>query len=400
MTTEPPTPVLADPADIGPSRKPVLARPVVFWGTYDLGKPRTRILRDSLRGVGVEVVEIHADIWCGHEDKSQAGTATILMVLLRALLAYPGLAIRYLRAPAHDAVIVPYLGQFDVLFFTPLAWLRRKPVIWDMFISLYDTAVCDRRMIRASNPIAYGLWALERCACRAADLVLLDTPTHARRIADLFGLGAIQTDAVPVGAEPGVFGRIPPHKPHDGPTLILFYGQLIPLHGIETILKAALSERGREHRWHIIGTGQDSYLVEAALAAGTAPHVTWERWRSYNKLIGAIEKADVCLGIFGASEKAASVVPNKVYQCLMAGRTVITRRSEAISEAFPVSHPSLVQVAHSDHVALLDAIDEARGNDFPAIPEDYVAAARPEDIGRQLVVLISNICEGTSAYAQ
>ena len=395
-----PNAVPATPADAGPARKTVPARRVVFWGTYDLGKPRTRILRDSLRGAGVEVVEIHADIWFGHEDKSQAGTAAVLRRLLRGLVAYPGLVFRYLRAPAHDAVIVPYLGQVDVLIFRPLAWLRRTPVIWDMFISLYDTVVCDRRMVRASNPVAYGLRALEWCACRAADIVLLDTPAHARRIARLFGLAETRTGAVPVGAEPGAFARVPPRKTHDGATRILFYGQLIPLHGIETILAAALSERGREHHWHIIGTGQHSDLVETALAAGNASHVIWDRWRPYDQLIGAIEDADICLGIFGASDKAASVVPNKVYQCLMAGRTVITRRSEAISEVFPVPHPGLVQVAHSDHTALLDAIDAARGNDFPAMPEEYLAIARPEDIGRQLVALLSSICKGTAAHAQ
>ena len=42
-----PNAVPATPADTGPARKTVPARRVVFWGTYDLGKPRTRILRDS-----------------------------------------------------------------------------------------------------------------------------------------------------------------------------------------------------------------------------------------------------------------------------------------------------------------------------------------------------------------
>jgi hypothetical protein len=42
-----------------------------FWGTYDLGKPRTRMLLEGLRPTGVEVTEIHADVWSAHPDKAR-----------------------------------------------------------------------------------------------------------------------------------------------------------------------------------------------------------------------------------------------------------------------------------------------------------------------------------------
>ena len=42
---------------------------VVAWGTYDLGKPRDRILLRGLRENDVEVLECHSDVWQGIEDK-------------------------------------------------------------------------------------------------------------------------------------------------------------------------------------------------------------------------------------------------------------------------------------------------------------------------------------------
>ena len=44
---------------------------IVFWGTYDTGKPRVRILLQGLRENGVEVSECQANIWENVEDKSQ-----------------------------------------------------------------------------------------------------------------------------------------------------------------------------------------------------------------------------------------------------------------------------------------------------------------------------------------
>jgi hypothetical protein len=108
----------------------------------------TRILLDGLRSAGVEVVEVHADIWRGVEDKSRLGSFDRFVYALRWIAAYPGLILRYLAAPRHDAVVVAYLGQIDVVVLWPLARLRRVPVVWDMFIPLYETVVEDRRLPR------------------------------------------------------------------------------------------------------------------------------------------------------------------------------------------------------------------------------------------------------------
>ncbi|MEW9920642.1 glycosyltransferase [Marimonas sp. MJW-29] len=366
---------------------------VLLWGTYDLSKPRTRILRDGLVDAGAEVTEIHADIWGSDVDKSQLSRATMALRLLKLLLVYPLLVLRYMRAPQHDVVLVPYLGQFDVIVLKPFALLRGRPVVLDLFISLYDTVVHDRKMARPDSLVARLLKVVEGLSCRAADQVLLDTGTHAERIAALFGLKREKLDAVPVGAEPGIFAQVPERASHDGPTRILFYGQLIPLHGVQTILNAALSERGRQFDWHIIGSGQDQRRVAEALANDDASHITWDTWVPYEELADAIAKTDVCLGIFGTSDKAASVVPNKVYQSLFAKRPVITRDSAAMRELFPEDTRALRLVPPADPDALLDAVEALAHDGFPAIDPEHLKAAQPSNIAKSLCAKLATVAE-------
>ena len=357
---------------------------ILLWGSYDLGKPRTRILRDGLSQIGIEVIEIHADIWSRHEDKSRLGSGAMLLSLMRLFAAYPVLIWRYLRAPDHQLVLVPYMGQFDVLVLWLFARLRGKPLVWDMFISLYDTVAHDRAIASPRSLSARFLWLVEWLGCRAADLVLMDTGAHARHVTRLFNLGPGHVAAVPVGAEPGAFRRLASPDPHPGPTRILFYGQMIPLHGISVVLSAALSPRGRSRHWTLIGTGQDQPLVEAALATADAPHIHWQEWVPYEGLSAEIGKADLCLGIFGSSAKAASVVPNKVYQALLSGRPVITRLSPAMRETFGDSQPGLELVPPGDPEVLLDAVERLERAGFPAFPEDRIALSHPADIARTL----------------
>ena len=355
---------------------------IVFWGTYDLSKPRSRILLGGLKDIGADVTEIHADIWPVHADKSQMGAGAFITALLRALLWYPVLIFRFLLIPRDAVVVVPYLGTLDVLVLWPFARLRNQRVVWDMFLSLYDTVVNDRQMISERGLLSRVLYSVEWLAARAADLVLLDTRAHAEYVAGLMGLPSNKTGWVPVGAEADCFRRLAPSRARDGRPRVLFYGQLIPLHGIETILKAALSDRGRAIDWHIIGTGQDRYKIDAALNPGSAEHVRHQEWVPYEQLIESIGAADICLGIFGASDKAACVVPNKVYQALLSGRAVITRDSSAMRETFG-DGAGLKLVPHSDPEALLDAIDALEAEGFAAMPEKQLAIASPRHVAER-----------------
>ena len=333
---------------------------LVYWGTYDLGKPRNRILLRGLREAGADVIECHADVWTGIEDKSQVhDLSTKVKIVLRWLLAYPALIIRYMRTERHDVVVVGYMGQVDLLVLWPFARLRGVPIVWDAFLSLYNTVVEDRQMVGPKHPAAWVLRTIERLDCRAAARIVLDTQAHAEYFARTLGASPSRLGAVFVGAEPEAFPPLGPKDHNDKGSAeftVVFYGQFIPLHGIPTIVEAARLTTDEPIRWVVIGQGQEEARMARMLDEQPLPRLTWIPWVPYAELIEWIRRADVCLGIFGASDKAARVIPNKAFQILMAGRPLITRDSPAIRELLADGDGDRRLVPAADPVALADAV--------------------------------------------
>lgn len=338
----------------------VRALRVVFWGTYDLGKPRNRIMLRGLWENGVEVIECHASVWDGVEDKSLVtGWGQRLRLLLRWVTSYPGLVFRYLRLPKHDAVIVGYPGQIDVLVLWPFTRSRGVPIVLDAFISLYNTTVEDRGMVGRNNPVARLLFGIEWLACRAADRVILDTQAHAEYFQETFRVAPRRTAAVFVGAEADAFPQRRPDeiaKSSTAPVTVLFYGQCAPLHGVETIIRAAQMAGDLPVEWVLIGQGQEEVEIRRGLEEKPVTNLRWISWVDYAELKDWILRADVCLGIFGNTDKAARVIPNKVYQALAAGVPVITRDSPAIRELLNEKMRGVYLVPPDDPSALVDAV--------------------------------------------
>jgi glycosyltransferase involved in cell wall biosynthesis len=369
---------------------------VVLWGTCDMGKPRARILRAGLEANGVEVIDCRTDPWAGVEDKSQIrGPWRWLRLGMAVMVSYPILLWRYLRLPAHDWILVGYPAVIDVFAIAWLARLRGVPVAMDWFLSAYDTVVLDRRLVSKRHPLAWALRALEWCAVRVATVAFMDTAAHARRMERLYHRPVGSIGRVWVGVEPGAFlaAQAADSTLHTATQrfTVLFYGQFIPLHGIGTIVQAARDARALPIDWILVGTGQEAGRVSAMLEADPLPRLTWIPWVPYARLRDYIGTADVCLGIFGTSDKADSVVPNKVFQVLCAGRPLITRDSAAIRELLPRDGADVDLVAPGDPSALAAAVVR-RFERHATVPGDGCnarpACVGPADVGLQFLQLI------------
>ena len=324
---------------------------VLIFGTYDLAShPRVGIIAEGLRAHGHEVAECNAPLGLDTAARVRmlAQPWRVPQLGARLLSRWASLARRARRAPGPDAVVVGYLGHFDVLL---ARLLFRTPIILDHLIGAADTAR-DRGHGGGAKQVL--LRAIDAAALAAADVVVVDTEEHLRTLPAKHRSKAV---VVPVGAPEAWFGPDPAQAAEGGeeaatgPLKVVFYGLFTPLQGTTTLGEALALLRDAPVEVTMIGRGQDH--AEAVARAAGAANVTWRDWVPAAGLPEEVAGHDVCLGIFGTGPKALRVVPNKVYQGAAAGCAVITSDTPPQRRAFG---DAAVYVPPGDARALADTV--------------------------------------------
>src|SRR5579859_6660610 len=327
----------------------------IIFGTYDTAMhPRVAIIAEGLAARGFDVTECNLPLGLSTADRVEMLAKPWKVGGLAARLAsrWLGLAAKARRLGRPDAVVVGYLGHFDVHLARLLYPRRRVPIVLDHLISAANTAK-DRR-IAGGGLKQRLLTVIDAAALRAADIVVVDTEEHLEIVPEKYLSKAV---VVHVGAptpwhqaavEPAATA---PSTTGSGPLKVVFYGLYTPLQGTPVIGEALGRLAGAPVEVTMIGGGQDEAETKRAAAANQS--VRWLDWVPAAELPAVVASHDVCLGIFGTSDKALRVVPNKVFQGAAAGCAVIT------SDTAPqrrVLGDAAVLVPPGDPVALADAL--------------------------------------------
>jgi len=357
---------------------------VCFFGAYDPEYIRNLIIKEGLLKNGVEVLECYT--------KSK----------LKFWLRYPILFFQHLKffAMKYDAIFVPAFRHKDVPLAKFLGILTRKPVVFDPFVSRFETKVLDKRKVAPYSVQARYNFQIDRLSFVLADLVLADTFAHADYYAEKFGINRNKFRRVPVGIPGAPFSISQRREEKEGAKqnsfLVQFYGSFLPLQGIEHIVRAAkaISTRDSTVRFELIGSGQTFPMVKRLVDELKIENIVFEKWVPFFELPRIISRADICLGIFGNTEKAMRVVPNKVFQCLSLRKPVITGRSPAILEFFTDKQNILLcepanAASLAEAIMLLKNNEELRKkiatNGYKLIQENFTS----EFIGKQVKEILT-----------
>jgi glycosyltransferase involved in cell wall biosynthesis len=312
---------------------------VCLLGHHEPDYPRNRSLRKALAEAGHPVLEVH----------SRAPFPWRHFIL----------GIGYLKIFRRVRwVLVTEGGHRLVPFIKLLAALTGRGVVFDPFLSRYNTRIEDRKLYRPGGLQALICRWQDWSSTHAADRLLFDTQEHRDYFFVHYHLRKPSL-ILPVGVPEEHFHPRPPASlpspyPAGAPMFqVLFYGSYIPLQGVEWIVEAAAKLRGQDVAFTLIGSGQTRGQVEAR--ARDLPRLRFLASVPEAELPAYLSHADLCLGIFGDTVKAANVVPNKVVQAAAMGKPLITRDSPAIRRYFSEGE-DIALVPAADPQALADRI--------------------------------------------
>ncbi len=301
---------------------------VCYFGYYDPEYGRNRVLIRGLRENGICVIECN----------DQSRFLKKYWILSWKLWAIAG---------QYDAIVVGSMGNYTVPF---AKLVSSKPVIFDALAPLYETNVLDRKKVPLMSLLAFWYWFADWFTCWCADMVLVDTEAHARYFSRALFVRSWRMRRIFVGvnhestASGSFFPGVQALRVH-------FHGSYIPLHGIEYIIRAAKMVESYGVLFTLVGNGQMREAMESLSVALDVHNVTFTDTVPFGELSTHIRQSDVCLGIFGVTEKAQRVIPHKVYEYAILKKAIITADTPAIRELFSPDDLILIDAGNADSLA-------------------------------------------------
>ena len=267
---------------------------ILWWGRSDINYSRNRIIINLLKELGHQIIFFNPTI---------------------SLLGHYEAIIKVKVTP--NLVWVPCFRHRDIN--SAFIWCKKNnvPLIFDPLISSWDKIINEKKYFKKNSKKSIKLKIKERDILKKADLIIADTEAHKKFFIQNFNVPKNKVEVVFVGAESKSFK--PLKKNNRIKKEILFYGSFLKLHGIETLIKASNICENNNLKWTFIGSKEKfkGYI--------NSQKINIEDTIKYELLPQRIANADILLGIFGKSQKANNVIPNKVYQSLACGKPVITR---------------------------------------------------------------------------
>ncbi len=310
---------------------------VCFFGIYDPNYARNRVLISGFKSNGYQIVGCRVD-----------------PRLFPGIKKYIQLFKEYqkIKLKNFDQVIVGFPGH-TVVWLAYLFFGRR--VIFDAFLSLYDSNVFDRKIYATRSIGAYKDWFLDWYSCTLASRVLLDTHQHVKYFSEQFCIPAEKCLVIPVGSDESIFYPRSSTNKTDVYT-IHFHGSFVPLQGIRYIVEAAEILKYEKILFNIIGSGQEFDLIKNQVRNKKLEKtICFLGRKDLDKLPEYMANSDVCLGIFGDTEKTKRVIPNKLYEAIAMKRPVISADTPALREIF-IEDETIFFCNISDGVSLASKI--------------------------------------------
>lgn len=231
-----------------------------------------------------------------------------------------------------DVMIVGFPGQIIVPF---AKILTRKPVVFDLFVSYYDSIILERKKHGRYSWQAAYYYFLDFISSHLADLVLMDTKEHAQYVAKLLFLKEDRVLVIYHGIDNKLFvSNSISNRTEHSKFIISFHGYIQPLNGMDLVMRALKKLEREDIEVWIIGGGMEYKSTQnLAEELGLKKVIFYPPMKPVD-LVSKVSQADIGLGFFSLSKKIDRVIANKVYELMALKIPVLTGESRATEEHF------------------------------------------------------------------
>lgn len=294
-----------------------------------------------------------------------------------------------------DVYLVTFRG-YEVLL--PVRLLTAgRPLIYDEFIHPMEWLAFEHKKIKRDGIVMKAFSVFYWVLINTVQLVLTDTKSHADLSAKLTRVDRKKIASLPVGTDENTFFAAKATSKSNQELTVLYYGNMLPLHGLEYVIEAAVKLKRRPVRFILVGGNEKTKdMVDAAIEKGA--NIDYKKWVNYKELPIFMKQADVCLaGPFGNTYQAQYVITGKAYQYLAMARPIIIGENKE-STVFTDRVNALV-VPQADSSALASAIEWGvdHPNELKALGQEgrvlYEKKYRNDKLSKQLrsILLAANL---------
>lgn len=266
---------------------------------------RARTLRAAARAIdGVEVIVV---------KNKRTGILRYPEVFVRTLL------VRFRLRP--DVYLLTFRG-YEMLLPVRLVTIG-KSFIYDEFIHPIEWAIYEHKKLAPKDPLVDIFRWLYRLLVRMVGLVITDTNSHADLSARLTGIKRQKIISIPVGTDDTVFKQQVKQKTKNKLFNVFYYGNMLPLHGLEYVVEAALKLKNEKVTFVLVG-GTEATEKDVIAAQKAGANIDYKKWVEFDELPKLMNTADLCLaGPFGGTYQADYVITGKAFQYLAMARPIV-----------------------------------------------------------------------------
>lgn len=260
----------------------------------------------------------------------------------------------------YDIIFIGFAPQLIL----PFWYLRfkKKVIIIDFFISLYDTLVDERQKIKRKSLSAKFIKFLDKITLKYANIVIVDSKAHGNFFCDKLGLCRSKIRVIYLEANYKIFyPRLQEKRLElEKKFVTLYFGSVLPLQGVDVVLNTLKIFKNNEHFFfQIIGPIGHKYEKPQQ------NNVEYIDWLEQEELAKYISNADLCLAGHFNNEigKAFRTIPGKAYIYNAMKRPMILGEGIANKEVFKKTDSNIKYVVMGSPEALAKTIYEC-GEEF------------------------------------